>query len=181
MIILFTALLGLAYPLAITGIAGVILPAEAHGSLVMLEGRAVGSSLIGQSFISDRYFRGRPSATGDAAYNATASGGTNLGPTSARLKDMVAAEISKFRAEGVPGLLPADSVTSSGSGLDPDISPAFAKLQINRVAKARNAPQDQVASLVEANTEKPALGFIGEPRVNVLKLNMALDIAWPQE
>ncbi len=175
MIVLFTALLGLGYPLALTGIAGAIMPARAGGSLVTANGKPVGSQLIGQAFSSPGYFHGRPSATGGMAYNAAASGGTNLGPTSAKLRDMVAAELGKLTREGASLPLPADAVTSSGSGLDPDISPVFAKLQIARIAGARQMSAPQLAALVEASTDTRALGFIGEPRVNVLKLNLALD------
>jgi K+-transporting ATPase ATPase C chain len=128
MILLFTALLGLGYPLAITGIAGAVFPAQAGGSLVTVEGRAVGSALIGQSFTGDIYFRGRPSATAETAYNGAASSGTNLGPTSAKLRDMIAGEVAKLQAEGAKAPLPADAATASGSGLDPEISPAFAAL-----------------------------------------------------
>lgn len=181
MILLFTALLGIGYPLAITGLSGVLFPEKARGSLVLADGHPVGSALIGQSFSSERYFHGRPSATPDTAYNGSASSGTNLGPTSAKLRDMVATEVGKLKAEGVALPVPADAVTSSGSGLDPDISPAFATVQIARIAKARNAPEDQVAALVNANMAKPALGFIGEPRLNVLALNLALDKVMPQK
>lgn len=177
MIVLFTALLGLAYPLAVTGVAGILLPDRAQGSLVERNGTAVGSALVGQSFTSDRYFHGRPSATAEKPYNAASSGGTSLGPTSARLRDMIATEAGKLRAAGDATPLPADAVTSSGSGLDPDISPAFARLQIARVARARDMPAQRLAALVDAQTEKPLLGFLGETRINVLKLNMALDKA----
>lgn len=175
MIVLFTALLGLAYPLAVTGVAGILLPDQAQGSLVERNGTAVGSALVGQSFTSDRYFQGRPSATAETPYNAASSGGTSLGPTSAKLRDMIEAEAGKLHVAGAATLLPADAVTSSGSGLDPDISPAFARLQIARVAAARNMPEGQVASLVEAAMERPVLGFLGQARINVLRLNMALD------
>lgn len=181
MIVLFTALLGLGYPLAVTGIAGVVLPSQAKGSIVSVNGEPVGSALIGQSFSSPGYFHGRPSATADTAYNAASSSGTNLGPTSAKLRDMVAAEVDKLMSESAALPLPADAVTSSGSGLDPDISPAFARLQIGRVAKARQMPEPQLAALVEAGTDSPAFGLIGEPRVNVLKLNLALDKLMPQK
>lgn len=180
MIVLFTALLGLGYPLAITGIAGAVMPAEAQGSLLFAGGRAVGSSLVGQAFTGDRYFHGRPSATGETAYNAAASSGTNLGPTSAKLRDLVAAEVAKLQASGASLPVPADAATSSGSGLDPDISLAYARLQIARVAKARQLPQRDVAKLIDSVADAPVLGFVGEPRVNVLKLNLALDRAAPQ-
>lgn len=180
MIVLFTALLGLGYPLAVTGIAGAVMPAQAQGSLLFAGGRAVGSSLVGQAFTGDRYFHGRPSATGEIAYNAAASSGTNLGPTSAKLRDLVAAEVGKLQASGASLPVPADAATSSGSGLDPDISPAYARLQIARVAKARQLPEPDVAKLIDSVAEAPVLGFVGEPRVNVLKLNLALDRAAPQ-
>lgn len=174
LILLFTALLGLAYPLAITGVAGALMPRQAGGSLVLLDGRPVGSSLIGQAFTSPRYFHGRPSATAETPYNAAASGGSNLGPTSAKLRDAIAAEVARL---GGPagGPLPADAVTASGSGLDPDISPAYARLQIARVAQQRRLPEDRIARLVALNTEAPLFGLVGESRVNVLHLNMALD------
>ena len=175
MIVLFTALLGLGYPLAMTGIAGAVMPDKARGSIVSLNGRPVGSALVGQAFSGAGYFHGRPSATGDLPYNAAASSGTNLGPTSAKLRDMVAAEAGRLQQEGMAMPLPADAVTSSGSGLDPDISPAFASAQIARVAKARQVPEETLQALVAENTAEPALGFIGEPRVNVLALNIALD------
>lgn len=175
MILLFTALLGVGYPLAITGIAGVLAPNQARGSLVAVDGTPVGSAVVGQSFSSDRYFHGRPSATAEGPYNAASSGGTSLGPTSAKLRDRIETELEALGAAGAQGPVPADAVTASGSGLDPDISPAFARLQIARVAKARQLPEQQLAALVEASTSRPALGFIGEPRVNVLALNMALD------
>ncbi len=181
MILLFTALLGVGYPLVVTGIAGALLPSQARGSLVTVDGTPVGSALVGQSFTSDRYFHGRPSATAETPYNGASSGGTSLGPTSAKLRDMIDAQIRDLRTAGVEGPLPADAVTSSGSGLDPHISPAFAKLQIARVAKVRQISEQQVAALVEASTSRPALGFIGEPRVNVLRLNMALDKSIPQK
>lgn len=181
MILLFTGLLGLCYPLAVTGIVGVLMPGQARGNLVAVNGIPVGSAWVGQSFTSDRYFHGRPSATAEMPYNAASSGGTSLGPTSAKLRDRIETEIRALRTAGVQGPLPADAVTSSGSGLDPDISPEFARLQIVRVAKARQLPEQHVAALVEANTSRPALGFIGEPRVNVLALNMALDKNIPQK
>lgn len=176
---LLTALLGLAFPLAITGVAGLVMPGRAEGSLIRSGDVVKGSILIGQAFTSDRYFWPRPSATGDAPYNAGASSGTNLGPTSAKLKAMVKAEVDRLRATGVTGDLPADAVTASGSGLDPNISPAYAALQIDRVAKARQMSRDDVAKLVSDMTEGRLLGIIGEPRLNVLALNMALDSRKP--
>jgi K+-transporting ATPase ATPase C chain len=175
MIVLFTLLLGIAYPLAITGIAGTAMPNQAEGSLVIRDGRIIGSTLIGQNFGTDRYFWPRPSATGDAPYNAGASSGTNLGATSEKLKQAVKAAIDNLHKSGILGAIPADAATSSGSGLDPHISPAFALAQVDRVARARKLPVDSVKRLVDDHTEGRLLGIIGEPRVNVLELNMALD------
>lgn len=168
---LFTLLTGVAYPLAMTGVAQLAMPTLAGGSLVATDGAVVGSTLIGQAFVSDKYFQPRPSAAGDG-YNAAASSGSNLGPTSKKLLDRVAASAQKL---GANGHLPADSVTASGSGLDPHISPQFAEFQVNRVAAARGVPEQQVRDIVARVSEQPLLGFIGEPRVNVLILNMALD------
>ena len=186
MLALFTLLTGLVYPLAITGVAQLAAPGRANGSLVPLSGPPVGSALIGQNFSSDKYFHGRPSATSaadpndasktiDAPYNAANSSGSNLGPTSQKLIDRVKASVDAMRAAGFGGAIPADSVTTSASGLDPHISPVFALAQIASVAKARNLPEDKLRILVESRIENRALGLIGEPRVNVLLLNMALD------
>ncbi len=186
MMALFTLLLGILYPLAITGIAQVALPGQANGSLITSNNTVIGSSLIGQNFTSERYFQGRPSATSgtdpnDASktvaqpYNSASSTGSNLGPTSKALADRVAASVEDLRKQGVTGAVPADAVTTSGSGLDPDISPADAALQIQRVAKARNLPEADVKALVDAQTSGRLFGVIGEPRVNVLALNLALD------
>jgi K+-transporting ATPase ATPase C chain len=180
LLFLFTVLTGLAYPLAVTGIAALVLPGNAGGSLIRNGDVIVGSSLIGQDFSSDRYFRPRPSATAETAYNAGASSGTNLGPTSAKLRDMVAEAVKKQRDTGIAAALPADAVTASGSGLDPHVSPAFAHLQVARVAKARNLAPAEVDALVARQTEAPFLGVFGEPRVNVLALNMALDSLAPK-
>jgi K+-transporting ATPase ATPase C chain len=175
MIVLFTALLGIAYPLAITGIAKATMHDRAEGSLVEKDGKIVGSTLIGQNFSTDRYFWPRPSATGNTPYNASASSGTNLGTTSEKLKETVTAAIDNLRKSGISGKIPADAASSSGSGLDPHISPAFALAQVARVAKARNLPVDRVRALVDGHIDGRLLGIIGEPRVNVLELNMALD------
>jgi K+-transporting ATPase ATPase C chain len=187
---LFTVLTGLAYPMAITGVAQLVLPYQANGSLLQVDGTPVGSALIGQNFASDKYFHSRPSATQtqdpahpddpsktiDAPYNAANSTGSNLGPTSQKLLDRVKASVEAARAAGRSGPVPADAVTTSASGLDPHISPANALAQVATVAKARNLPEDKVRALVEANTEGRVFGLIGEPRVNVLRLNMALDV-----
>ena len=175
LVVLFTAILGLGYPLAMTGIAQVAFAWRADGSPVLVDGKTIGSELIGQNFASDRYFWPRPSATADQPYNAGASTGTNLGPTSEKLKGMVETEIDRVKASGVTGKVPADAATYSGSGLDPHISPEFALAQVTRVAKARGLSEAEVKQLVEAQTEGRLLGLFGEPRVNVLVLNIALD------
>ena len=174
LMVLFTILTGLIYPFAILGIGKAIFPAAANGSVITRDGVVVGSWLIGQSFAEPRYFWPRPSAAGNG-YDAANSSGSNLGPTSQKLMDRIGESIGTLRSTGVEGALPADAVTASGSGLDPDISPAYARLQVARVAQARSLPVETVDQLVAGNTEAPALGFFGEPRVNVLKLNLALD------
>jgi len=186
LIVLLSAITGLVYPLAITAIAQIAMPYQANGSLIEKNGVVVGSALIGQWFKSDRYFHPRPSATNepdpkdpsktiDAPYNAANSSGSNLGPTSKALADRVKAGVKAWRAMAGPGPVPADAVTTSASGLDPDISPADALGQVASVAKARGLPQDEVRNLVEGAIEGRFLGLIGEPRVNVLRLNLALD------
>lgn len=177
MTLLFALLLGLAYPLALTGLGQALFPAAANGSLVRdARGQVIGSDLIGQAFASDLYFHGRPSAAGKG-YDATASSGSNLGPTSKALAERVAADKA---AMGARGAVPVDLVTASGSGLDPHISPAAARFQIGRVARARGLSQGRVAALVEQQIETPLFGLLGEPRVNVLALNRALDQAAPR-
>jgi potassium-transporting ATPase KdpC subunit len=174
MIMLFTLLLGLAYPLAITGVAQVAFPGNANGSLITRGDVVVGSALIGQNFAAPSYFWPRPSAAG-AGYDAANSSGSNLAPTSQKLMDRIGETLATLRATGAEGSVPGDAATASGSGLDPDISPDYARFQAARVAAARSLPQQAVDDLVTANIEGPLLGVLGENRVNVLKLNLALD------
>ena len=178
MLSLFTGLTGLAYPLAITGIVQAVLPGAANGSLVVRDGAVVGSELIGQSFTSDRYFRSRPSAAGEKGYDAASSGGSNLGPLSKKLIARVEGDVGALRKGGAT-VIPADAVTTSASGLDPHISPSFADLQVARVAAARHVPEARVRAIMEALTEHRFMGLVGEPRVNVLRLNLALDADLP--
>jgi K+-transporting ATPase ATPase C chain len=190
MILGFTLITGLAYPLAMTGIAQLAFPHQANGSLIERDGKVIGSWLIGQNFADNRYFHGRPSATTatdpndatktvPAPYNAANSGGSNAGPTSKALIDRVAGDTKKLKAENPGALVPADLVTTSASGLDPDISPAAAQFQIPRIAKARRVSKDRLQQIVDENTTGRTWGILGEPRVNVLKLNMSLDARFP--
>ncbi len=174
LLLLFTLLLGLAYPFAVLGIGQALFPSQANGSLIRDGDRIVGSSLIGQTFSAPGYFHSRPSAAGDG-YDGAASSGSNLGPTSQALADRIRDDVAKARAEGITGEVPANRVTASGSGLDPDISPANARSQVARVAAARGLPASDVEALVAAAIEQPAFGFLGDPHVNVLLLNRQLD------
>ncbi len=186
LVVALTVITGLVYPLVMTGIAEVIFPYQAQGSMIEKDGKVVGSALIGQVFTSDKYFHGRPSATNapdpkdatktvDAPYNAVNSMGSNLGPTSKALVERIKGDVEKLKAENPSLPVPQDLVTTSGSGLDPDISPEAALFQVPRVAKARNLPVDQVRKFVEEHTDSRFLGVLGEPHVNVLLLNLALD------
>jgi K+-transporting ATPase ATPase C chain len=179
--IVLTILFGLVYPLVFTGLAEVLFPHQANGSLVAVNGKVVGSELIGQNFTKPGYFHGRPSAAGTNGYDAANSGGSNLGPTNQKLIDRVKTDVQKFRAENpsYTGPIPADLLTSSASGLDPHISPASAEAQVARVAKARGVAPERIAQLVARHTEGRQWGVFGEPRVNVLLLNVDLDQAVP--
>jgi potassium-transporting ATPase KdpC subunit len=186
-----TVITGLVYPLAMTGIAGFVFPSRAAGSLIERDGEVVGSALIGQEFATERYFHGRPSATTapdpqdstktvPKPYNAANSGGSNLGPTNKALIERVSADVEKLKKENPSAAVPIDLVTTSGSGLDPDISPEAAFFQVPRIAKARDVSEDRIRQLVNENIERPFAGLIGEPRVNVLALNLALDRIAPK-
>jgi K+-transporting ATPase ATPase C chain len=191
MMLAMTVLTGLAYPLAMTGVAQIVFPSQAKGSLIEKDGKVIGSALLGQNFAKPEYFHGRPSATTDtdpndssksvpAPYNAANSSGSNAGPTSKALIERVQADVATLKAENPNAAIPIELVTTSASGLDPDISPAAAMFQVPRVAKARNLDEAQLRQLVQAQTEIRTLGILGEPRVNVLKLNMALDALKPR-
>ena len=181
MMLVLTVLTGLIYPLAVTGLCQMLFYDKANGSLITVNEQVVGSALIGQNFSKAGYFQPRPSAAGNDGYDGTASGGSNLGPTNQKLIDRVKASVEKFQKENpsYTGLLPADLVTTSGSGLDPHISPASAEAQLDRVANARGLSVGQIKSLIDAHTEGRDLGFLGEPRVNVLLLNLDLDRQFP--
>ena len=171
----FTALTGLAYPLLITAIAQAAMPSAANGSLIRQNGHVIGSALIGQTFTQDRYFHARPSAAGKAGYDASSSTGSNLAPGARALVDRITGDVAGLREAGVSGPIPADLVTASGSGLDPDITPQAALVQVPRIARARGITQDQLRRMIAAATTPPVLGMIGEAHLNVLHINRQLD------
>ncbi len=175
LLLALTVITGVIYPVAVTAVAQVVFPSQANGSLIVVDGKTVGSSLIGQAFNDDKYFWGRLSAAGKDGYDASGSAGSNLGPTSQALIDRMTADVDRIRAANGGGPVPVDLVTTSASGLDPDISPAAADYQVARVAKARGMTEDAVRAVVAKHTEQPLLGFLGEPRVNVLLTNLDLD------
>jgi K+-transporting ATPase ATPase C chain len=181
MMLVLTVLTGLLYPGVVTGLCQILFPARANGSLIVANGHAIGSQLIGQNFKRPEYFQPRPSAAGNDGYDPMASGASNLGPTNQKLADRVKDSVASFRKNNpdFTGPIPADLVTSSGSGLDPDISPDSAEAQAARIAKARGIPVEQVRNLIASHTQERDLGFMGEPRVNVLEINLALDQAAP--
>lgn len=181
-VFLFTAVLGLGYPLAVTGLAQLLFPAQAQGSLVRAgpDGPVVGSRLLGQAFTRPEYLHPRPSAAGAEGYDASASSGSNLGPLNPALFERIAKSAEALRADAGGAAIPADAVTTSASGLDPDISPAYAALQAPRIAAARSAPVEEVRRLLDSAVQRPALGVLGQPRVNVLQTNLALDARWPR-